>query len=101
MAAAKKTVKRKKLTKRKKTVIVEKEKLQEYEGFKLGDSVWFVRVDEKIRKGKIMNFYPLTESEPAMSLMDELEARYQISPVRCCSFDKKSLKNKSWNCKKT
>ncbi len=88
------------MARRRKNKVVEKKGIQEYEGFKLGDVIWFVRVDGKIRKGRIMAFYPLNESEPALSVMDETEGRYQISPVRCCSFDKINLKNKSWNCKK-
>jgi hypothetical protein len=89
------------MARRKKNKIVEKPKIPEYEGFKLGDIIWFVRVDGKIRKGRILDFYPSNETEPALSVMDALEGRYQVSPVRCCSFDKSSLKNKSWNCKKT
>ena len=97
MASAKKTVKHKKAVKRKKTVIVEKEKLQEYEGLKLGDEIWFVRVDGRIRKGKIVRFYPKDKIEPAVSLTGCFpDGGYHVSPVRCCSFDKKSLKNKNW-----
>ncbi len=88
------------MARRRKNKVVEKKGIQEYEGFKVGDIVWYVRVDGKIKKGRVMNFYPQNEAEPAMSLLDEIEGRYQVSPVRCCSFDKNSLKNKSWNCKK-
>ncbi len=88
------------MARRKKNKIVEKPKIPEYEGFKLGDEVWYVRVDHKIKRGKIVNFHP-QDKEPSIALMDIIEGRYQISPVRCCSFDKNSLKNKRWNCKKT
>jgi hypothetical protein len=98
MAAAKKIVKRKKMVKRKKTIIVEKEKLQEYEGLKLGDEIWFVRVDGRIRKGEIDCFYLKDKREPAVGLIGCFpESAYYISPVRCCSYDKKNLKDISWN----
>ncbi len=88
------------MARRKKTKIKENIGIQEFGKFKIGDEVWYVRVDKKIKKGKKVKFHPLDKPEPSLSVMDAVEGRYQVSPVSCCSFSKPDLKNKSWNCKK-
>lgn len=88
---------RKKNTRRKKTIIEEKPKIQELGSFKLEDEVWFVKSDNRIIKGVINAFYPQDNVEPCVGLQGCFPASgYYVSPLRCCSFNKKDLKGISW-----
>ncbi len=83
------------MARRKKTKVVEKDKgLQEYEGWTLGDLVWFPsRYEATPRQGKIVRFHPEDNIAPCVSLHDLTAGGQRVMPVQYLFEDKKTAKS--------
>jgi hypothetical protein len=66
----------------------------EFEGWKLGDEVWFCLTSEATpRRGKIEKFYLEDNNGPALSLMDLSGGGYRVTSVKFIFETKKEAKN--------
>ena len=50
----------------------------ELNGFEIGQNVWCIRTDGVIAYGKIIQFYPMNNEGPAVSVIDEITGAYRV-----------------------
>jgi hypothetical protein len=61
--------------------------VQEFEGFQVGDTVWYELVDGRIGKGKIQSFSTKDQAGPTLCVWDEINHGYRSGLVSNASFD--------------
>lgn len=81
------TDKKKKKTSRRKVkpLKIKTELLQELDGFKLGQKVWYRTIGNDIGYGSITRFYPDEPSGPVVEIYDEINAGFRCNLLETAS----------------
>tara|TARA_A100001011_G_scaffold386493_1_gene462427 strand:+ start:143 stop:445 length:303 start_codon:yes stop_codon:yes gene_type:complete len=61
--------------------------IQEFEGFRVGDIVWYELVDGRIGRGKIQSFSIKDLAGPTLCVWDEINHGYRSGLVSKASFE--------------
>ena len=61
--------------------------VQEFEGFRVGDIIWYELVDGRIGRGKIHSFSLTDQAGPTVCVWDEINHGYSNGLVSKASFD--------------
>mgnify|MGYP001181329412 CR=1 FL=1 len=73
------------------------EGVQEFEGFRIGDIIWYELVDGRIGRGKIQSFSLKDSAGPTVCVWDEINHGYRSGLVSKASFDPPPTGQKALN----
>jgi hypothetical protein len=75
------------VAKKKKKKVVVPTGVQEFEGYRVGDTVWYELVDGRIGRGVIQSFSLEDRPGPSLCVWDEINHGYRQGLVSRASFD--------------